>query len=168
MLYQDGQFAANETVTLIGPRSRVISNLRNPRPLPKSEPSRAGVYGFYRARLRTFPASGDIKNTPGAMLMGRPDIFEMGDGVIPRAAACSSAGQLTRNFYGVKHGDRMKLKIGGDCGLTLDKMLCRVDKSFKLEVHIDTDEGNACNLQPDTPVELCEIMPINYQPTTIN
>jgi putative phosphotransacetylase len=48
----------------------------------------------------------------------------------------------------------MKLKIDGDCGLTLDKMLCRVDKSFKLEVHIDTDEGNACNLQSDTPVEL--------------
>jgi putative phosphotransacetylase len=33
-------------------------------------------------------------------------------------------------------------------------MLCRVDKSFKLEVHIDTDEGNACNLRPATPVEL--------------
>ena len=29
-----------------------------------------------------------------------------------------------------------------------------VDKSFKLEVHIDTDEGNACNLQPGTPCEL--------------
>jgi putative phosphotransacetylase len=27
-LYQDGQYAAKETVTLIGPRSRVISNLR--------------------------------------------------------------------------------------------------------------------------------------------
>src|SRR5580765_6043656 len=27
-LYQDGQFAAKETLTLIGPRSRVISNLR--------------------------------------------------------------------------------------------------------------------------------------------
>jgi putative phosphotransacetylase len=48
----------------------------------------------------------------------------------------------------------MKLKIGGDCGLSLDRMLVRVDQSFKLEVHIDTDEGNACNLQPDTPVEL--------------
>src|ERR1051326_5425966 len=27
-LYQEGQFAAKETLTLIGPRSRVISNLR--------------------------------------------------------------------------------------------------------------------------------------------
>jgi len=36
-------------------------------------------------------------------------------------------------------------------------MLCRVDQSFKLEVHIDTDEGNACNLQPDTPVGTGEV-----------
>ena len=43
---------------------------------------------------------------------------------------------------------------GGACGVTLDKMLVRVDKSFKLEVHIDTDEGNACDLQPDTSCEL--------------
>jgi putative phosphotransacetylase len=57
-------------------------------------------------------------------------------------------------FYGVKGGDEMQLKIGGTCGLSLDKMLVRVDPSFKLEVHIDTDEGNACNLQPDTPCEL--------------
>jgi putative phosphotransacetylase len=58
------------------------------------------------------------------------------------------------DFYAVKAGDHMKLKIGGPCGLTLDKMICRVDPSFKLEVHIDTDEGNACNLQPETPCEL--------------
>ena len=37
-------------------------------------------------------------------------------------------------------------------------MLVRVDQSFKLEVHIDTDEGNACNLQPDTPCELIKGM----------
>jgi len=57
-------------------------------------------------------------------------------------------------FYGVKAGGEMKLKIGGPCGLALDRLLVRADPSFKLEVHIDTDEGNACNLQPDTPCEL--------------
>ena len=55
----------------------------------------------------------------------------------------------------MKHLDEMKLKIGGPCGIFLDKLLCRVDKSFKLEVHIDTDEGNASNLQPNT---LCELI----------
>jgi putative phosphotransacetylase len=57
-------------------------------------------------------------------------------------------------FYGVKPGDKMRLKIGGPCALSLDEMLVRVDKSFRLEVHIDTDEGNACDLKPNTPCEL--------------
>jgi putative phosphotransacetylase len=48
----------------------------------------------------------------------------------------------------------MKMKVGGPCAMTFDEMLVRVDPSFKLEVHIDTDEGNACNLLPNTPCEL--------------
>jgi len=60
----------------------------------------------------------------------------------------------TRIFTGVKGGDAMRLKIGGPCGISLERTLVRVDKSFKLEVHIDTDEGNACNLQAETPCEL--------------
>src|SRR5579863_8310137 len=153
-LYQEGQFAAKETVTLIGPRSRVISNLRilGPcRSLNQVELAYTDAIALgFDIPLR---ASGDIKGTPGAMLMGPAGFFEMGEGVI-RALRHVHLGPVDAEFYGVKHGDRMKLKIGGDCGLSLDKMLCRVDKSFKLEVHIDTDEGNACNLQPDTAVEL--------------
>jgi putative phosphotransacetylase len=41
--------------------------------------------------------------------------------------------------------------------MTFDRMLVRVDKSFKLEVHIDTDEGNACGLSPETPCELLSL-----------
>jgi putative phosphotransacetylase len=87
------------------------------------------------------------------MLMGPAGFFEMPEGVI-RAMRHVHLSPADAEFYGVKAGDRMKLRIGGDCSIVLDKMLCRVDKSFKLEVHIDTDEGNACNLQPDTQVEL--------------
>jgi putative phosphotransacetylase len=57
-------------------------------------------------------------------------------------------------FYGVAHKDIMKLRIYGDCPITFDDIIVRVDASFKLEVHIDTDEGNACGLQPDTYCEL--------------
>jgi putative phosphotransacetylase len=153
-LYQDGQFAAKETITLIGPRSRVISNLRILGPcrnLNQVELAYTDSIALgFDIPLR---ASGDIKGTPGAMLMGPAGFLEMKDGVI-RALRHVHLSPTDADFYGVKPGDWMKLKIGGACGLTLDKMLCRVDNSFKLEVHIDTDEGNACNLQPDTPVEL--------------
>jgi putative phosphotransacetylase len=153
-LYQESQFAAKETVTLIGPRSRVISNLRilGPcRSLNQVELAYTDSIALgFDIPLRL---SGDIKGTVGAMLMGPAGFFEMREGVI-RALRHVHMGPADAEFYGVKGGDRMKLRIGGDCGVVLDKMLCRVDSSFKLEVHIDTDEGNACNLQPDTPVEL--------------
>ena len=48
----------------------------------------------------------------------------------------------------------MSMRVGGACGMTFEQMLVRVDPSFKLEVHIDTDEGNACNLLPNTSCEL--------------
>jgi len=153
-LYQEGQFAAKETVTLIGPRSRVISNLRILGPcrnLNQVELAYTDSIALgFDIPLRL---SGDIKGTPGAMLMGPAGFFEMSEGVI-RALRHVHMGPADAEFYGVKAGDRMKLRIGGDCGIVLDKLLCRVDKSFKLEVHIDTDEGNACNLQPETSVEL--------------
>ena len=153
-LYQEGQFAAKETVTLIGPRSRVISNLRilGPcRSLNQVELAYTDSVSLgFDIPLRI---SGNIKGTPGCMLMGPAGFFEMNEGVI-RALRHVHLHPDDAAFYGVKAGDEMKLKIGGPCGLTLDKLLCRVDPSFKLEVHIDTDEGNACNLQPDTPCEL--------------
>src|SRR5882672_1432422 len=161
-LYQDGQFAAKETLTLIGPRSRVISNLRilGPcRTLNQIELAYTDAIALgFEIPLRL---SGNIKGTPGCMLMGPAGFFEMSEGVI-RAARHAHMSPANAEFYAVKNGDKMGLKIGGPCGITLDEMLVRVDKSFKLEVHIDTDEGNACNLQPNTPWEL---LSPNFQST---
>jgi putative phosphotransacetylase len=154
-LYQEGQFAAKETLTLIGPRSRVISNLRILGPCRNlNQVELAYTDGIALGFDLPLRISGDIKGTLGCMLMGPEGFFEMQEGVI-RAMRHVHMSPRDAEFYGVKPGDMMKLKIGGECGITLDKMLCRVDKNFKLEVHIDTDEGNACNLQPNT---LCELI----------
>src|SRR5262245_418410 len=153
-LYQEGQFAAQETVTLIGPRSRVISNLRILGPCRSlNQVELAYTDGIALGFDLPLRISGDIKGTLGCMLMGPAGFFEIPEGVI-RALRHVHMSPTDADYYGVKAGDAMKLKIGGPCGLSLDKMLVRVDKSFKLEVHIDTDEGNACNLQADTPCEL--------------
>jgi putative phosphotransacetylase len=87
------------------------------------------------------------------MLMGPAGFLEMPIGVI-RAMRHAHMNKEDAQFYGVKHGEEMKLKIGGPCGLVLDHLLVRVDPTFKLEVHIDTDEGNACNLLANTPCQL--------------
>lgn len=153
-LYQEGQFAAKETVTLIGPRSRVISNLRILGPCRTlNQVELAYTDGIALGFDLPLRISGDIKGTLGCMLMGPAGFFEMPEGVI-RALRHVHMSPQDAESYGVKAGSEMKLRIGGPCGITLDKMLVRVDKNFKLEVHIDTDEGNACNLQPETPCEL--------------
>src|SRR6266849_1569360 len=149
-LYQEGQFAAKETLTLIGPRSRVISNLRILGPCRTlNQVELAYTDGIALGFDLPLRLSGNIKGTPGGMLMGPEGFFEMPEGII-RALRHVHMSPADAEFYGVRNGEDMKLKIGGPCGLALEKMLVRVDNSFNLEVHIDTDEGNACDLQPNT------------------
>lgn len=153
-LYQKDQFAAEESVTLIGPRSRVISNLRILGPCRDINQIELALtdsiaLGFdIPVRL-----SGNIAGTPGCMLMGPAGFLEMREGVI-RAAPHVHMAPADAEFYGVKSGDYLRLRIGGPCAVTLERLLVRVHADFKLEVHIDTDEGNACVLTPDTSVEL--------------
>src|SRR5262245_28126436 len=144
-LYQEGQFAARETVTLIGPRSRVISNLRILGPCRSlNQVELAYTDGIALGFELPHRISGDIQGTLGCMLMGPEGFFEMEQGVI-RAMRHVHMNPTDAAYYGVKAGEAIKLKIGGPCGLVLDKLLIRVDPSFKLEVHIDTDEGKTCN-----------------------
>ena len=153
-LYQTGAYAAEESVTLVGPRSRVISNLRilGPcRDINQVELAYTDAISLgFDVPLR---ASGDIPGTPGCMLMGPKGFFEMNEGVI-RAAPHVHMNPDDAAHYGVKKGQYCSLKIHGDLAMSFDKILVRVDPSFKLEIHIDTDEGNACNLGPNTKCEL--------------
>jgi putative phosphotransacetylase len=153
-LYQEGQYAAEESVTLIGPRSRVISNLRilgpcrdfNQVELAYTDAISLG----FKVPVRN---SGNIAGTPGCMLMGPAGFLEMEEGVI-RAAPHVHMAPEDAQFYGVENKSFMRLEISGDLGMTFDNIFVRVDPSFKLEVHIDTDESNACGLGPDVPCKL--------------
>ncbi len=157
MLYQEGQYAAQECVTLIGPRSRVISNLRilGPcRDLNQVELAFTDAISLgFEVPVRS---SGNIAGTPGCMLMGPAGFLELNEGVI-RAAPHVHMHPDDAVFYGVKAGDYMRLRVHGDCGMTFDRVFVRVSKDFKLEVHIDTDEGNACGLAPGAACELLRI-----------
>ena len=154
-LYQEGQFAAKESVTLIGPRSRVISNLRILGPCRKESQvelalTDARALGF-DVPLRN---SGDLKGTPGCMLMGPAGFYEMPYGVI-RAARHVHMSPADAAFYEVKDKDYLKLRVYGENSIVFENLLCRVDPALKLEVHIDTDEGNACDLGQ---YSLCELV----------
>ncbi|MCX6875824.1 MAG: phosphate propanoyltransferase [Verrucomicrobia bacterium] len=153
-LYQEGQYAAKEFVTLIGPRSRVISNLRILGPCRRlNQVELAYTDGIALGFDIPVRMSGDIVGTPGCMLMGPHGYFQLDEGVI-RAQPHVHMHPDDAAHFRVKHLDVMKLKVHGPLGMTFDNLVVRVDPSFKLEVHIDTDEGNACGLKADTFCEL--------------
>ncbi len=57
-------------------------------------------------------------------------------------------------YYGVKTGDRMSLRVKSSCSTVFEDLLVRADAATKLEVHLDTDEGNACDIDHAATVEL--------------
>ena len=155
MLYQEGQFASEQTVTLIGPRRRVIPNLRILGPCRNLTQIELAITDAIQLGM-DIPVrmSGDIKGTPGGYVMGPKGMLEMKDGII-RAARHVHMSPGDAAFYAVKHLDRITLKVTSPgCTTRLDELIVRVDPSFKLEVHIDTDEANACDLERATKVEL--------------
>jgi putative phosphotransacetylase len=63
-------------------------------------------------------------------------------------------GPADAQFYGVKHLDRMNMRVEGPCPTTLEGLLVRTHHDWKLEVHIDTDEANCCDLSHASRVTL--------------
>jgi len=154
-LYQEGQFASGQTVTLVGPRDRILPNLRILGPCRNlTQIELAYTDSIYLGINVPVRASGDIKGSAGAVVIGPKGVVEMKEGVI-RAARHVHMNPSDAAFYGVKAGDHMTLLVEANkCSTRFDDMLVRVDPSFKLEVHIDTDEANCCDLARATRCEL--------------
>lgn len=154
-LYQPGNFAAKETVTLVGPRSRIISNLRVLGPLRKDSQIELAFTDAISLGHDEIPVrlSGNIEGTPGALIVGPKGHVQLKKGLI-RAAIHVHMGPEDAKIYGVKQGDIMKLRVGGDAGVTFNRVHVRIDPKSLLNVHMDTDEANACGLHRATEFEL--------------
>jgi propanediol utilization protein len=153
-LYQATDFAANETVAVVGPRQRMIPGVRILGPcrtfsqveLSFTDAISLGISAPVRL-------SGDIEGTPGCLLIGPKGSLVLSKGVI-RAERHVHMGPRDAEHYGVKHLDRMNMRIESPCPTTLEGLLVRVHKDWKLEIHIDTDEANCCDLTHATDVTL--------------
>lgn len=154
-LFQDGFYAAEETVMIVGPRRRMLPEVRVLGPTrPHSQVELALTDAISLGIKAPIRHSGDIGGTPGCVLVGPAGTVELSEGVI-RAARHVHMNHREAEYYGVKNGDFMTLKITSpQCSVSFDDLLVRADPNAKLEVHIDTDEGNACNLDAATLVEL--------------
>lgn len=153
-LYQDGFFAAEEAVTIIGPRHRMIPNLRILGPCRDHSQVELAFTDAISLGLEVpVRKSGDHRDSPGCWLLGPAGMVELPRGVI-RHERHVHIGPKDANHYGVKDGDRLHLRVKSTCSAVLEDLLVRLSPASKLEVHIDTDEGNAVDLPHATLVEL--------------
>ena len=145
-LYQAGAFSAEETVTIFGPRKQMISNLRVLGPL---RDACQVELAFSDARFLGIDApvriSGNIAGSAGCYLVGPHGGLELSQGVI-RAARHVHMSPAEAEYYGVSEGDGMRLVVNSEQSGVFDNVTVRTGSDIKLEVHLDTDEGNAVDL----------------------
>ena len=148
-LSQPGMFAANETVSVKN-ESFQIDSLRIVGPLrdyTQIELSKTEARKFkIDPPLRR---SGDIKNSPGIIIVGPKGKVEISDGVIIAKRHIHMTPKDAEEIN-VKDGDLLKVKTKGERGLVFENVVVRIDENFAWAMHIDTDEGNA------TGIEECE------------
>jgi acetate kinase len=153
-LSQPGQFACHETVTLVGPR-RTLENVRilgPARSLNQVEISRTDE--FFLGIDAPVRASGDVANTPGIRIIGPAGTVDLKHGVICawRHIHMHPSDALA---FGVRDRDVVEVAVQSNGrALTFGDVLIRVSEQFALEMHIDTDEGNAAEISDGATGEL--------------
>lgn len=158
-LSQPGQFAAEERVTLVGPRGRIegVRVLGPLRPACQVEVSRTDEFKLgVDAPIRR---SGQVKGSAPITLEGPKGTVHLDEGLI---CAWRHIHMTTADAeaYGVKDGDMVEVTVsGGPRDLTFGDVLVRVKDSYALEMHIDTDEANAAELSRGATGELVYTAP---------
>ena len=146
-----GQYATNEMLTIVGLKLRAIENVRILGPVRKASQveisaTDARTLGI-KAPLRQ---SGDTKGSGAIALVGPKGVVYLNEGCIV-AARHIHMSPADANAARLKDGDFVSVRMGSDRGAVLDNVKIRVDETFTLEMHIDTDEANACEVkQGDT------------------
>ena len=145
-LSQPNQFAAKETVTLIGPKGK-IQNVRVLGPARGSTQVEVSLFdGFTLGVKPPIRNSGDIKGSGAITIQGPRGQVTINEGLICAARHIHMHTSDGESF-GVSDGDRVQVKVEGERGVIFSNVLIRVSPKYKLEMHIDIDEANAANIK---------------------
>lgn len=145
-LSQPGQYACKEQINLIGPKGR-IERVRVLGPARKY--SQVEIAMTEQFKLGVHPPireSGDIADTPGCTLEGTAGTVKIDKGVICAFRHIHMTPEDALR-YGVRDKSIVRVRITGDRELVFGDVLVRVDPSFALAMHIDTDEANAAHVK---------------------
>jgi putative phosphotransacetylase len=160
-LSQPGQYAAHEKVNVLSPQGKLLEGVRilgPERPASQVEISRSDAIRFkFDAPVRS---SGDIKGSGAATLIGPNGEVKINEGVIIADRHIHFSPEEA-NEFDVQDREIVSLKIDGIKGGVIDNVLCRVHPQFRLDCHLDTDDGSAFMLSTGDLVGLVKSYTIN-------
>jgi acetate kinase len=145
-LTQPGQYAAKQRVTLIGPKRSIerVTVVGPPRGRTQVEISRTDE--FHLGLDAPIRCSGDLDNTPGLTLEGPHGRVTLAEGVIQSQRHIHMTPE-DAEIYGVQDRDIVEVSVDSDGrNMVFGDVVVRIESSYSLDMHLDTDEGNAANL----------------------
>ena len=141
-----GQFASNEQVTIVGLKLRAIENVRILGPVRSKSQVEISATDAIRLGVKApIRESGNTKGSAPVAIVGPKGVIYLEEGCIiakrhihmaPKDAAAA----------GVADGQKVSVKADNERGTVFNHVQIRVDDSFTLEMHIDTDEANAAKI----------------------
>ena len=153
-LSQPGQFACKETLTLIGPSLRPIENVRVLGPVRKASQVEISRTDSFVLKVKPpVRESGDIKGSAPVTIVGPKGVVTLKEGCIIANRHIHMSEEEGAAF-GLKDGDYVTVEANGERRTTFYDVQGRVNKAFRLEMHIDTDDANAAGIGNGTKVKV--------------
>ena len=155
-LYQPGEFASKQTVTLVGPRMRCLGDVRVLWPLRKGtqvEVSRTDA--IYLGIDPPVMPSGKHEGSERLILVGPVGVVHLPCGVI-LANRHVHLSTVSAEKWGLKDNQTIKIRIQTSKKTIFEDVQLRVNKAFLDEMHLDTDDGNAAGLRGGEMAEIID------------
>lgn len=146
MLKQPGQFAANETVTIRGPKGE-FEKVRILGPVRENSQVEISITDTFRLGVKApIKESGDLDNTPGLEIIGPEGSIKILYGTIVALRHIHMTPDCAKRM-GVNDKEIVEVETIGERRGILGNVLIRISEKSAFEMHIDVDEANACSLK---------------------
>ena len=149
-----GQYASNETVTIVGLKLRAIENVRILGPVRKASQIEISATDALKLGVKApVRESGDIKGSAPMAVVGPKGVIYLEEGCIIAKRHIHMSPQDAKTA-GVTNGQTVSVRSNNERGSIFDQVTVRVDPSYTLEMHIDTDEANAASIKTGDSVAI--------------
>lgn len=153
-LSQPGQYACKELLTIVGPSLRPIEKVRVLGPVRKASQVEISRTDSFVLKVKPpVRESGDIKGSAPITIIGPKGVLTLKEGCIIANRHIHMSEEDGARF-GIKDGDYVTVDVNGERRTTFYDVQVRVNKAFRLEMHVDTDDANAAGIGNGATVTL--------------